>query len=106
MRPDDEELLVILFAEHRDVRVTMLNSLATTVATPAKCPGRKLAAPGLPESPRTVITVGWGTAIGVDLGDRRREQQIAVRLAQQPLILVQGARIGRKVLGWPELHRS
>ena len=46
MRPEeDRELLVILFAEHRDVRQGQVGkSLVTTEATPVKCPGRAGAA--------------------------------------------------------------
>ena len=74
---DDRELLEILFAEQARRRAaTWLNSLATTVATPSKWPGR--AAPSSPS-----LTPPTGSCVAKPAGyisaDVGRPQQIARR---------------------------
>ena len=44
-------------------------------------------------------------AIGIHLGHRRREQQVAVGLVQLATVFRQGARIGVQILGGTELQR-
>ena len=48
---DDGELLEVLLPEHRDVGSTALNSLATTVVTPRKWPGRLAPSSGSASAP-------------------------------------------------------
>ena len=79
---------------------TCANSLATTVATPSKWPGRE--APHSPSpSPATETVVA--KPVGIDLLDRRRPQQVDALGLEQPRILGQLARIGGEVLVGAEL---
>ena len=80
----------------------MANSLATTVATPAKWVGRAAPSSGADTSATdTVVSTGRR----VHLVDRRHEQQVDPRLGGQGRVPVEVARVGVEVLARAELQR-
>ena len=81
----------------------MAKSLATTVATPAKCVGRLRALESLRDTAPTDTVVT--TALRVHLLGRRREDEVgAARLGQRDIAL-EVARVRGEVLGRRELQR-
>jgi hypothetical protein len=76
--------------------------LATTVATPSKCPGREAPhSPSPSPATETVVAKPWR----IDLLDRRRPQQVDPFRREQPRVLGQLARVGGEVLVGAELRR-
>ena len=103
--PDHRQLLGVLLAEVGDVGLTVLKSLATTVVTPRKWLG---------PAPRGVAVEDLGQAldldrgreaVGVDLLDRGRVDEVDAGLGGEPRVALLVARVALEVLAGAELGR-
>jgi hypothetical protein len=101
---DDRQLLEILLAEDRDVRIDDVEQLRDDGRDAFEMSGTKLAAQDVGNfrhfDARRAIR-----AVRIDLRDLRHEHEIAPRGLEHRRVLSRRARIVREILVGPELHR-
>jgi hypothetical protein len=101
---DDGQLLKVLLAEHRDVRLHDVEQLRHHGADALEKPRAKFALQDARQS-RHLDARGALGAVGIDLAHFGAEHEVAAGSGQHAGVLERRARIVREVLVRPELHR-
>src|SRR6185312_368174 len=102
--PNDRELLKILLAKYREIRLHDVEELGDYRAHAVEVTGTEFAV----EQPRELRHHDSRAAAGafrVHLGDVRHEHEIAARRGEHSLVLLRRPRIVREIFVRSELHR-
>jgi hypothetical protein len=102
--PDDQELLVVLLAEHRDVRLHDVEQLRDDRSDAHEVTGPERAAQDVLEH-RHMDARGRLLSARIDVGDFGREQQIDVQRIQHTPVVSGRARVSGEILVRTELQR-
>ncbi len=101
---DDRQLLVVLLAEDRDVRLHEVQQLHDDRGDALEVPRTESATEDVRQL-RHVHDRAAGRALRIHLVDRRQEQHVRAELGQQRGIIVRSARVRGKILVRAELQR-